>query len=331
SSVLPEKTICKSAQVQIGIPPGSGNVNYEWLYHPSLNELFVPNPYASPDSTTTYTLLIRNGQCTDTVRQTVVVFSDAISVDATVAQCPGDSVRLTARNTQPGQLLSYEWFPPSLILSGQGTANPLVSPPRDTTFRVSVKNQLGCVYEADVFVDVVSKLPSLNAYSQPYTIGYGDTAQLAFTGEGVARFEWKYDSTLSSINIPDPKAFPLQTTIYTLFAEDSNGCTVSDTTVVYVFRTPCKQGGVYLPNAFTPNGDGKNDILVVRSLSITELYFAVYDRWGQLVFETRNPQQGWDGSYGGKPLDSGVFGYYLKARCDNGEFIEKKGNVTLLK
>ncbi|HRN94190.1 MAG TPA: gliding motility-associated C-terminal domain-containing protein, partial [Chitinophagales bacterium] len=105
----------------------------------------------------------------------------------------------------------------------------------------------------------------------------------------------------------------------------------SDTVIVYVFRTPCKTGGVFLPNAFTPNGDGVNDVLYLRSLRVTELYFAVYDRWGQLMFETSDQAKGWDGTFGGKPLDSGVFGFYLKAKCDDGEVVEKRGNISLLK
>lgn len=331
TSTLPEITICKSAITQIGIPPGSTNVTYEWKYDASLNETDVSNPYASPDSTTTYTLFVHKGNCTDTIHQTVVVFSDAVAIQASVATCPGDSVRLLATNAKPGQTLTYAWSPPDLILSGQGTATPLVSPPRDTTFSVLVTNQLGCTFTGNVLVDIISKLPSLSAIAKPYTIGYADTSQLALIADGVATFYWQYDSTLSDTASPEPLAFPLETTVYKVFAEDSNGCKVSDTVIVYVFKTPCKNGGVYLPNAFTPNGDGKNDILYVRSLRATEVYLAIYDRWGQLMFETADQTKGWDGTFGGKPLDSGVFGFYLKVRCDDGELVEKKGNISLLK
>lgn len=331
TSTLPEITICQSAQTQIGIPPGSGNVTYQWQYDPSLNETNVSNPYASPDSTTTYTLYVKRGSCTDTIRQTVVVFNDAIEVQASVATCPGDSVQLSASNSKPGQTLTYQWSPSSLILSGQGTPNPVVSPPRDTTFTVWVTNQLGCTFSANILVDVISKLPSLEAVAKPYSISYGDTSQLALIADGVAKFNWELDSTLSDPTSSTPLAFPLETTIYKVIAEDSNGCKVRDTVIVFVYRTPCKQGGVFLPNAFSPNGDGINDVLFVRSLRITELYLAIYDRWGQLMFETRDQAKGWDGTYGGKQLDSGVFGFYMKARCDDGEWIEKKGNISLLK
>lgn len=331
TSTLPEITICQSAKTQIGMPPSPDQVTYEWDYDPSLNETGVPNPFASPDSTTTYTLKITKGICTDTVMQTVVVFSDAVEVQASVATCPGDTVALKATNSKPGQTLNYYWSPEGLIIAGQGSSSPLVSPSNDTTFTVLVTNQLGCTYTGNVFVDVVSKLPSVSASAHPYSIPYSDTSQLEITGEGIFRFVWEYDETLSDTSSANPLAFPLETTIYRVYAEDENGCTVSDTVIVYVYRTPCKDGGVFLPNAFSPNGDGVNDVLRVRSLRVTELYLAVYDRWGQLMFETDDQNKTWDGTYGGKPLDSGVFGYYMKAKCDSGEVIEKRGNISLLR
>jgi gliding motility-associated-like protein len=89
---------------------------------------------------------------------------------------------------------------------------------------------------------------------------------------------------------------------------------------------------VYIPNTFTPNGDGYNDIFRVRGPQYAIFYFAVYNRWGQLVYETEDPTQGWDGNFKGKMSDPGVFGYYMKAKCDEqSEEIFKKGNVTLIR
>jgi gliding motility-associated-like protein len=332
STTLPTRTICKTEITQIGVSPGQfGNVTYRWEPHPSLNELNVPNPFVSPDSTTTFTLYISKGVCTDTLKQTVVVFSDAVEVEASVATCAGDTVQLSATTKQPGQTLTFAWSPPSLIIAGQGTANPLVSPFSDTTFTVRVTNQLGCSFSGSVFVDVKSLLPSLEAIATPYTIGYGDTSQLSVTTSGVASVSWTYDETLSDTSSFTPLAYPLETTQYYVLATDTNGCFAGDTVIVRVFRTPCSTGGVFLPNAFTPNGDGKNDVLYVRGIRITEVFLAIYDRWGQLMFETKDIKKGWDGTYGGKLLDAGVFGYYLRAVCDAGEVVVKEGNITLLR
>ena len=86
-----------------------------------------------------------------------------------------------------------------------------------------------------------------------------------------------------------------------------------------------------MPNTFTPNGDGENDILFVRSNDVSELYFAVYNRWGQMVFETTDITKGWDGIYKGMKADPAVFAWYLRAKCFNGGEIKKQGNTTLIR
>jgi gliding motility-associated-like protein len=88
---------------------------------------------------------------------------------------------------------------------------------------------------------------------------------------------------------------------------------------------------IYVPNIFSPNNDGSNDVLYVHGQGITELQLTIYDRWGELVFETTDMAQGWDGWYKGKVMDNAVFVYYLKATFYTGEQVTKKGNITLLK
>lgn len=100
---------------------------------------------------------------------------------------------------------------------------------------------------------------------------------------------------------------------------------------VYIEYTPCSSTNLYVPNAFSPNNDGKNDVLYVRGNFIQTMYFTVYDRWGQKMFETRNQNEGWDGTYKGKKLDPAVFGWYVEGTCEVGEKFFKKGNVTLLR
>ncbi len=88
---------------------------------------------------------------------------------------------------------------------------------------------------------------------------------------------------------------------------------------------------VDVPNAFTPNGDGNNDTLFVRGFGVLELDFRLYNRWGQLVFETQALSQGWDGKFHGKDQDMDVYVYILNARLENNETVSKKGNITLIR
>ena len=93
----------------------------------------------------------------------------------------------------------------------------------------------------------------------------------------------------------------------------------------------CNEGVVYLPTGFTPNGDGANDVLYIRSNFITDVYLTIYDRWGEKLFETSDLKVGWDGLFKGKQLDQGVYGYYMTFKCNNGQESFKKGNITLLR
>ncbi len=92
-----------------------------------------------------------------------------------------------------------------------------------------------------------------------------------------------------------------------------------------------KPGEFYIPNTFTPNNDGVNDVFRVRGQPSDKFYFAVYNRWGEMVFETEDFLTGWDGVYKGKLAEQGVYGYYVKSTCQGKESVFKKGNVTLIR
>ncbi|GIV27455.1 MAG: hypothetical protein KatS3mg027_1269 [Bacteroidia bacterium] len=92
-------------------------------------------------------------------------------------------------------------------------------------------------------------------------------------------------------------------------------------------------GELFVPNVFSPNGDGNNDELCVYgTLCIVKDYlFVIYDRWGEKVFETTDKKACWDGTYKGKPLNNATFVYYIKGTKYDDSVIERKGNITLIK
>ena len=98
-----------------------------------------------------------------------------------------------------------------------------------------------------------------------------------------------------------------------------------------VLLPECEEPYIFIPNAFTPNGDGSNDVLAVRGLGIQDLYLTIFDRWGERVFETRSQDDTWDGTFKGEKLPPDVYGFYLELTCWNGETFRKKGNITLLR
>ena len=146
-------------------------------------------------------------------------------------------------------------------------------------------------------------------------------------------YEWTPTTGVSNPNIANPVLTPAETTIYTVAVTDPSNpdCTTERDVTVTVLQSNCTEGFIYLPNAFTPNGDGRNDVLFVRGFSITDLRLIIYNRWGEQVFESNSLDNGWDGTFNGEPVCSDVYGYYLEVSCFGGERFVDQGNITVLK
>ena len=129
----------------------------------------------------------------------------------------------------------------------------------------------------------------------------------------------------------DPEAAPTETTTYQVaLTDNATGCTALASILITVIDE-CEEPYIFFPNAFSPNDDGENDVLYLRSLFADEVFFMIYNRWGEKVFESNDINSGWDGRHNGEPVCSDVYGYYLRVKCLNGEEYIKKGNVTVLK
>jgi gliding motility-associated-like protein len=93
----------------------------------------------------------------------------------------------------------------------------------------------------------------------------------------------------------------------------------------------CDESFIFIPNVFSPNGDGINDTWTILSEFIEEIHLVVYDRWGELVFESRDQHAVWDGTYEGEFLRPDVFAYWIRAICPDGQIYEQRGNVSLMR
>ena len=126
-------------------------------------------------------------------------------------------------------------------------------------------------------------------------------------------------------------ATPLETTWYELTVENGDGCRSQERVLVVVLDPICEEPNIFFPNAFSPNGDGENEVLNVLGNHVEEMHLMVFNRWGQKVFETHSQENSWDGRFNGRLLEPDVFGYYLEVRCINGKIFKKQGNVMLLR
>ena len=139
------------------------------------------------------------------------------------------------------------------------------------------------------------------------------------------------DPTLSNADIRNPIAAPTETTTYFVSATGNNGCPATGQVTVVVRNPSCEEPYVFFPNAFSPNGDGTNDFLQLEGIDIEEVTWAIYDRWGEKLFEADSADDRWDGIYLGKTLPPDSYAFYLRVRCIGGRESIRKGNVTLLR
>jgi gliding motility-associated-like protein len=252
-----------------------------------------------------------------------------VSISNPVSICKYDQTQLHA-----GGGVTYQWMP-TVSLDYPNLEAPTASPTVSTEYSVKITtsysvNGAPCEYvlTTSVTVDMLSYAPA-NAVANPVIVTSGEPTTLTYLGDPGATVTWLPANTTPSTGYT-VTAYPTEPTTYT--AQVSRGACGKQVEVhVDAYTKGCLDEDVFIPNTFTPNGDGKNDILYVRGLKVDEIYFAVYDRWGERVFETSDKTKGWDGVYKNKPSDVGVFGWYLKAKCFNGLETFKKGNVTLIR
>ncbi len=205
------------------------------------------------------------------------------------------------------------------------TGNPLIS--------LEAANYLGCKRSISKNVAVVP-LPNINIIADPTVLsGTGIVIPATFSSN-VISYNWTPSNSLSCSNCPNPFAKPQFTTKYKVSVVDSNGCTSSrDITITVV----CNEKNYFIPNTFTPNADGVNDVFYPRGSGINRIHsMRIFNRWGELVFERKDflaneAGAGWNGTVKGKPADQDVYVYIIEIICENATVIPYRGNVALIR
>lgn len=298
----------------------------------------------SINTNTYYRTIVQSGVCpADTSAIATINYFNTPYPDATINPsdvfiCYGTS---TALNTSINIGTSYTWTP-SNTLQNQGTGsvstvpyiiNATAFPPRTIDYVLTVTNA-GC---PNVFTDTfhVTVFPRIIVFAGNDTsIVAGQLLQLNATANTPSAnlFNWTPGTGLNFTNISNPVAnlSPLagSSITYTVRATDSIGCYAEDDIKVTIFKTG---PDIFVPSAFTPNGDGKNDIIKPICVGISQLnYFRIFNRWGQLVFSTSQIGKGWDGTIGGSIQSTGNFVYMAQGIDYTGKVVFKKGNIVLI-
>lgn len=326
------KTPCVT-QLTFSDSSATGPVLWHWDFGDG-DTSNLQNPFHAYDTTGTYDVQLiattANG-CADTVVvQVDFVGPNPVTVSSSTDVCLGNSAQLNATGG-----FAYSWLPVT-SLSNPNIANPVASPVDTTNYTVTVSSvdAFGdtCQQTLTTTVNAVdATMYSISASVDDDTVVQGESTTLHATTNTTSTVTWTPANGLDNPNALNPTATPDKTTTYVVSIFDSIGCPKMDSITIVVVSQLCDVESVFVPNTFTPNGDGSNDVLYVRGNQIKKLYFAVYNRRGELIYETSNIAKGWDGTYQGKLASPDVFAWYLKATCHNGSNLEKKGNVTLIR
>ncbi|HEX8315208.1 MAG TPA: gliding motility-associated C-terminal domain-containing protein, partial [Flavisolibacter sp.] len=243
--------------------------------------------------------------------------------------CIGQSTNLSASGAS-----SYNWSP-AIALNSTTISNPTASPTVTTTYRVVGYDGYNCFTDTAFVTVAIGQYPTVNL-GPDLTLATGTMHPLVstITNGPIRTWVWSPTTNLNCPACPQPVAEIKKDITYLVKVTTPYGCSATDTVSIKVF---CKDGQVFIPNAFTPDGDGLNDKLMVRGSGIVSVkYFRIFNRWGDLIFERGNfrpndPLYGWDGKVRGVLSGPEVFVYTCEVLCENGASFVYKGNVSIIK
>lgn len=303
------------------------------------------HPVLGVNTTQYYRVVVKSGVCpADTSNVATIIFANVLYPSAAVAPdsvtiCYGKSANLTATITTG---TSYTWSNAS-TLSNQGSGsvttipqviNPVASPRTSTNYIFTVTNA-GCPNTYKDTVQVVVRPRIIVFAGNDTSIVANQPLQLSATVNDITatNYNWSPPTGLNFTNIYNPVATlgPEFGTIitYNIRATNPDGCYGEDDIKVTIFKTG---PDIFVPTGFTPNNDGINDKVFPICVGISKLeYFRVFNRWGQLVFQTSRMGEGWDGRIKGQIQDTNNYVFMVQGTDYTGKVIFKKGSIMLIR
>ncbi len=323
-----DTTICLGQNTSLN---GSGASTYLWLPpFTGLSCTNCPNPVATPVITTTFRLRGTSAlgcQVDDTVRVTVIQPSTVVA-PPNDSLCLGQGMQLFATGTQ-----LYSWTP-ATGLNNPNTSSPIARPTTTTTYIVTGSDSRGCFVTRDSMTISVFPLPVFDL-GPDVSIQVGSSVKFTpVVSNDLVSIQWNPVNTLSCTDCYDPVATPKQKTQYTATVTNNGGCITKDQITVSV---TCTNENLFIPNTFSPNNDGMNEVFYPRGRGIlTVKSMRIFSRWGQQVFLRQNfiandPSAGWDGTFKGVPLSADVYVYMIDVVCENNTVVTLKGDIMLAK
>ena len=328
---LTDVSMCRTDSIQLS--PVSDALSYVWTESgggSTLSSHSIKYPNASPAVTTLYSVTANLGHCQDSTKATVFVspYPSAI-VSADTAVCFGSSAQLHASTSAA----YYNWSPVS-SLQNVTTLNPVASPSVTTDYYFTVRDTVYCTKPTTDTITVTVIQPIIVHAGNDTSIVVGQSLQLnAGSTNNSLSYSWQPFTGLNNAYIFNPVANFYSTApdsvTYVVTGTTPQGCSGSDAVTIKIFKTAPE---IFVPTGFTPDGDGRNDLLKPILAGIARFdFFKVYNRWGQLIFSTTIINKGWDGAINGVKQPAGTYVFMASGNDYLGNKIFRKGTSVLIR
>lgn len=327
-------TVCLTQTTTLAVSPTGAGLTYTWAPTTAIqgagNNASIA---AAPPGTATviYTVTVSNGVCTKNDTAKLVVRTPPVGNFKTLNNdtiCVGGCVTFSSTTTG-SQPMTYEWY----YQSGVGTSSVGVHP--EACYGLAGSFSVTMVATNACGMDSVIKGNFVTVYDYPSLAVHGDTTinigeSATVYASGGLNYSWSPNTnyTIECPTCPSTVVHPTVTTQYIVVSSNSIYCKTQDTVTVIV-DVNC--GDFFIPNVFSPNDDGLNDVINVHGRCISTFNLQIFDRWGEKVFETSSLTDSWDGTYRGQKLNTGVFVYKADGVSIDGQSFQMKGNITLIR
>jgi gliding motility-associated-like protein len=318
--------ICRGASQIIQL---SGAVRYEWSPADGVSDAHAAAPVINPQQSTTYQIKFWDAwACSNYDSLWVeVIAPPSLWIAEDTAICRGDSFMIRA-----GGADIYSWIDETAGLSAVHINNPNAKPDQSILYTLQGTDRMGCFADTANIRVTVMDLPTVEL-SPELDVMPGQSLPLEpQLSSDVQVITWTPATYLSCSDCISPVCRPENDMEYLVNVSNSNHCTA---TAKLKVKLICDETRVAIPNAFTPNADGKNDLFVIKGISRIR-HLLIYNRWGQKIFERKDfaasdPAGCWNGTIGGYPAETGTYVYYVEMECPEGGMFYRKGTVTLIR
>jgi gliding motility-associated-like protein len=316
-----------------GITIAAGSPQYKYAWSPALylSDSSVSAPLCSPLSTVSYTVSAFNALgCASQTSYTVNVSDKVeVTIPGDTMACSFGTLQLQANVVYGSDLgVQYSWSPTEIV-NNPNIFNPEVSVGGKTEKLTLIATSGHCIPDTVSTTITVLQRPDIEVSANVTTTPGAEVPVYADSHQEL-NYQWTSKDSISCADCRRTDVFPTSTQVVYVTGTNSHGCSATDSLIITV--ESCNGKAIYMPNTFTPNGDGIDDKFFIRTTALGTLkYFRIFDSWGKEVFETDNINEGWDGTINGKPAPIAVYVYELEGECQDGNSVFKSGNVTAIR